>query len=137
MKKYLYLLVLAFLPFVYSCSDDDDDKAYKTFSVEIGLAYPDGITPAAGVAVTLTHANATVYDAQTNAEGKATFTVPVGIYEAAVSDKRVQETMFGMVLVIGIVVDDAIVVVARLRRRPRRPASRRGLRRAGRGGRRH
>ena len=91
MKKYLYLLVLAFLPFVYSCSDDDDDKAYKTFSVEIGLTYPEGISPAAGVAVTLTHANATVYDAQTNAEGKATFTVPVGIYEAAVSDKRVQD----------------------------------------------
>ena len=95
MKKYVYL-VLGLLLFCYSCSDNNDnpedpDNGYKTYSVAIQLSYPaeeGGFDANEGVKVKLSSTTGTVYDATTNAKGKATFTVPVGIYEVSASDKK-------------------------------------------------
>lgn len=88
MKKYFYLLVFAVLPLMFSCSDDDED-VYKTYSLEVELSYPEGVDALADLTVKLTDANSTAYEAKTNAEGKASFTVPAGIYEASATDKRI------------------------------------------------
>lgn len=92
MKKYFSLLVCALLPFMFACSDDDDDKGYKTYSLELQLVYPEGVEALPDLSVKLTNGN-TDYEAKTNAEGKATYTVPAGVYEASVTDKRVENSI--------------------------------------------
>lgn len=92
MKKYFSLLVCALLPFMFACSDDDDDKGYKTYSLEVALVYPEGIEALPDLTVKLTDGN-NDYEAKTNAEGKAAYTVPAGIYEASVTDKRVENSI--------------------------------------------
>lgn len=92
MKKYSLLWVLALIigvaPLFVACSDDDE-MSYPTYPVEIQLSYPqDGdITAVAGVRVSLT-GNGQVYTAYTNESGVCLFYVPVGIYEAMVSEQR-------------------------------------------------
>lgn len=91
MKKYAFL-ILSVLFFCASCSDNEDD-AYKTFGVTVQLVYPSDseISTVEGVAVKLTSNTGTAYDATTDANGKASFTVPTGIYEASASETRTQD----------------------------------------------
>lgn len=88
MKKYA-LLMLSVLFFLAACSDKEDD-VYRTYPVVVQLAYPSGseLEAAEGIAVKLTGNTGTAYDATTDASGKASFTVPAGIYEASASEQR-------------------------------------------------
>ena len=88
MKKYAFL-ILSVLLFCAACSDDEND-VYKTYLVTVQLAYPSGseLSAVEGVPVKLTGSTGTTYDATTDANGKAAFTVPAGIYEASASEKR-------------------------------------------------
>lgn len=93
MKKYAFMLITALL-FLYACSDKDDNEAnYKTYPVSVQLVYPPASewNAIAGVPVKLTDSNGSTYSATTTAEGKATFAVPAGIYEASATDKRAVE----------------------------------------------
>lgn len=89
MKKSVFLILSCILFFCASCSDDDND-AYKTYEVSIQLVYPTDseLSAIEGVAVTLTSSTGTIYDGTTDANGKADFTVPAGIYDAAASEQR-------------------------------------------------
>ncbi|WEK35590.1 MAG: DUF4876 domain-containing protein [Candidatus Pseudobacter hemicellulosilyticus] len=86
MKKLLYLMLLTVVGF-YSCKKDD--KGSGIFSVTVQLKYPEnaefGVTE--GVKVKISSASMS-YDAMTDASGKVTFGVPVGIYELSVTDTR-------------------------------------------------
>lgn len=65
----------------YSCKEDDGD-VYKTLSVTVELKAPTGVTdPFTGIIVKLS-SGAASFEQTTDASGKATFAVPVGIYEA-------------------------------------------------------
>ncbi|MCI1682981.1 MAG: DUF4876 domain-containing protein [Bacteroides sp.] len=88
MKQSIFL-ILSIVLFFTSCSDDNDN-AYKTFPVTVQLTYPSDseLTAVEGVAVKLTGSSGTTYDAVTDANGKADFTVPIGIYEASASEQR-------------------------------------------------
>ena len=88
MKKYAFL-ILSVLLFCAACSDDEND-VYKTYLGTVQLAYPSGseLSAVEGVPVKLTGSTGTTYDATTDANGKAAFTVPAGIYEASASEKR-------------------------------------------------
>lgn len=88
MKTYFYLVMFALLPMLFACSDDDKDDVYKTYSLNVELTYPDGVSAIADVPVVLTDAKAITYDGKTNADGIASFTVPAGLYQATVSDRR-------------------------------------------------
>ncbi|ADV43135.1 DUF4876 domain-containing protein [Bacteroides helcogenes] len=92
MKKYAYLLLCVLIFGLTSCSDNED-KSYKTFTVNVQLVYPSssGLTASEGVTVKLTSGNGGIYNATTDALGKASFTVPAGIYEASASEQRSQE----------------------------------------------
>jgi hypothetical protein len=71
-----------------SCSDDSDD-GQKTYAVIVQLAYPDGIATKEKIEVSLySAANSATYKAETDATGKAVFTVIAGVYEASATDKR-------------------------------------------------
>ena len=78
------LLFFALLPLVTACSDDDELQVYD---LTVQLAYPDTMEPYAGAPVELRNMSGTsVYQATTDAAGKASFLVPAGIYEAVASD---------------------------------------------------
>ena len=94
MKKMFYFMfcMMAVLTFA-SCSDDDDEKGYQLYPIEIQLQYPDqlGVTPTEGIEVVLKNAvSAIEFKETTNAEGVAKFEVPEGLYEASASEKRVE-----------------------------------------------
>ncbi len=79
--------ICLFATIFQSCKKDDD--IVKTYSVSLQLSYPDDYTAAEGVSVTLTDvSNSTTYTAETDTEGKAIFNVPVGAYEASVTERR-------------------------------------------------
>lgn len=93
MKKNLLLLLLmaGLTVSFFSCSDDDDADAYKTYEVATRLIYPSGsdFEPAADVSVTLTNqVNGDAFEAKTDSKGIATFHIPAGVYNAAVTDTR-------------------------------------------------
>ncbi len=92
MKKIFGMLFLAALTFG-SCMDnlDETGKDYAVMQVSIQLNYPaqSDFSAQAGVTVKMTEiTKGTVYEAQTDAKGLATFTVVPGRYTAAVTDKR-------------------------------------------------
>ena len=89
MKKIFYFIVSALLLCLASCDGDKEDE-YKTYSVIVQLVYPStsDFTPIADVEVKLTDAKGSVSDAKTNNEGKATFSVTAGVYEASTTDVR-------------------------------------------------
>ena len=88
MKNLFYVFLCTLLCF-YSCNDNDDD--YKTYNVSVRLAYPadSEFSVKEGVTVKLLNSNSMVSEAQTDAYGIATFTVPEGVYEASASEERV------------------------------------------------
>ncbi len=86
MKKHLFI-IMSVLLLCHACSDNDE--TIKTYEVSVQLAYPSesGLTSVEGVTVNLNSTVGTVYSAKTDTAGKAVFFVPVGMYEAAVSEK--------------------------------------------------
>ncbi len=92
MKKYLFFLLLGSLLFCYSCSDDDNGgDDYKTYNVNVKLNYPPSeseFSSQKDILVTLTGSTGTVFEAKTDEEGKATFTVVAGVYTISATDVR-------------------------------------------------
>lgn len=86
MRKVLFALLAVSL-FWASCKKDDDIA--QVFTVNVQLAYPAGSNFAAqeGVVVKLT-STASSYEAKTDANGKASFAVPIGVYETSATDAR-------------------------------------------------
>lgn len=89
MKKNLFFLLLSTLILVFnSCSDNNDD-GQNTYAVTVQLVYPNNAAAKEGVEVKLySTANNSTYEATTNGEGKAVFTVLAGIYQATATDVR-------------------------------------------------
>jgi hypothetical protein len=92
MKKLFYYAISALALCSTSCKDNDDDE-YRTYSVTVQLAYPaeSDFKPVEGVNVKLTNTTGSALDAATDNAGKATFTVPAGVYEASATDVRVTD----------------------------------------------
>lgn len=86
MRKVLFALLAVSL-FWASCKKDDDIA--QVFTVNVQLAYPAGSSFAAqeGVVIKLT-STANSYEAKTDANGKASFAVPIGVYETSATDAR-------------------------------------------------
>lgn len=89
MKKKLFYMLLCMLILTFNSCSDDDDNGQKTYVVTVQLAYPEGIAAKNDIEVNLygSTTNAS-YKAQTDAEGKASFTVIAGLYEVSATDKR-------------------------------------------------
>lgn len=85
LRKLFYVMLCSLVIFGYSCSDDDDDVT--TWEVKVKLVYPDDYAPLKGIKVSLKNSDSP-FDAETDAEGIAIFKVPIGIYEASVTEKR-------------------------------------------------
>lgn len=87
MKKIAYLM-LGVMMVLFACKKD---KKIQIHTVTVQLEYPVGgvFTATEGVTVKMA-GKSTVFEAQTNAEGKATFSVPTDIYEISATDSRVQ-----------------------------------------------
>lgn len=94
-KFYLFILFILLVGF-YSCSDDDKE-IYPTKSIAIQLVYPEDADalPREGAKVKLTNKNGGVYEAKTDANGKATLTVPNGFFTISGSDSRLVEKLNG------------------------------------------
>lgn len=89
MKKISYLLFLALLAISFACSDDDKEESYITYQVDVQLVYQESdLEPVEGVKVTLYDTSEKIYEAMSNNEGKASFTVPAGVYRAVATDHR-------------------------------------------------
>lgn len=82
------LAILAVTLFLASCKKDDD-LGTSVYTVNVQLTYPAGsvFTAQEGVTVKMT-SSASSYEAKTDASGKASFTVPVGLYEVSATDAR-------------------------------------------------
>ncbi len=93
MKKIFYVFIVIVVGLCQSCMDDlNDPKSYTTHKVQVKLDYPEEYAAKAGVKVVLTNAQqGTVFESTTNAEGVAEFEVTPGLYNAAVSDKRLAD----------------------------------------------
>lgn len=82
-----YCLVLVLAVSLFACKKSDSDVVLKAVTVQ--LSYPTGseFAVTSGVKVNL---KSTVgsYDAVTDVTGKAIFSVPVGVYDLSVTDKR-------------------------------------------------
>lgn len=90
MKKLIYLLISTVFLFA-SCSEDNEEDAYKTFSVSVQLTYPpEGNYEAVeGVLVKLDNKSGSgSYEAKTDASGKAVLSVPAGIYDISATERR-------------------------------------------------
>jgi|SRR6218665_78472 len=86
MRKVLFALLAVSL-FWASCKKDDDIA--QVFTVTVQLVYPTAGNFAAqeGVTVKLT-SSSNSYEAKTDASGKASFAVPIGVYETSATDAR-------------------------------------------------
>ena len=85
MKKLVYLFFCV-TTVLFSCKKQNDVPLHH---ITVQLAYPSEseLTAVAEVKVKLS-TNSTSFESLTDANGKATFEVPVGIYEASVTDSR-------------------------------------------------
>jgi len=85
MKRIAYLMLCATM-MIFACKKE---KEVQVHSVTVQLTYPasSSFTANAGVTVKLT-GKGTAFEAKTNAEGKATFSVPTDIYEISATDAR-------------------------------------------------
>ncbi|WP_297089607.1 DUF4876 domain-containing protein [uncultured Draconibacterium sp.] len=83
------LLVIGLITLVFQSCQNDYDHLYQTQMVSVQLHYPDNFEPVANVIVSLVNStNNIAYTDSTDADGIATFEVPFGIYDAAVSEMR-------------------------------------------------
>lgn len=90
LRKLFFLLITALVAFT-SCSDDDDEPAYKTFDVTIKLTYPEGYSAVENVTVSLVNTATNVaYTDSTDASGEVSFKVATGAYQVTATDKRVE-----------------------------------------------
>ena len=95
-KKFPLYMLLCMMVGLAACSDDEDDKVdngYTTYNVSVQLLYPEDseVQASAGVSVSLSSTSGTAYDATTDADGKAVFQVPAGIYAASASEVRAMD----------------------------------------------
>lgn len=93
MKKIYYALMLSIVTFAFAaCSDNDDEVKYATYDVQVALTAlqtRDGAeVQLSDIAVKMTNAAGSVYEAATDARGVAAFNVPVGIYEVSASGTK-------------------------------------------------
>ena len=89
MKKILYLFCALLSVTFYACSDKNEENVYQTTKLTVELVYPEGVIPTEGVIVKVRNTvNNTSFDALTNGEGKASFVVPSGVYEASATDSK-------------------------------------------------
>lgn len=88
MKK-LYLLLLSLVLIIASCNNDDPD-IYRVIPVTIQLKYPANadVSSLAEVSVQAKSSLGNTYTSLTDANGRAMFQLPVGIYEINVTDKK-------------------------------------------------
>lgn len=90
MKKVFYLMLFSTLA-IFSCSKHDVSSTANLKTVVVQLIYPTGgdFTAQQGIAIKMTGSNtSSSYNATTDASGKATFNVPVGIYDISATDTR-------------------------------------------------
>ena len=90
MKKIYFLLICFLSASLFSCSDNGGGDDYKTFNVTVQVA-ANALEPIDGIKVNLRDANGVIsYDPkETDVDGKVTFNVPAGVYEASATEKRV------------------------------------------------
>ena len=90
MKKLFYALFLVVIGLSFTaCADMDEELPVR--HIKIQLQYPDDLAsqPIESVEVTLKHlVNGMLFKSKTDSHGIATFEILDGLYEAAVSDKR-------------------------------------------------
>jgi hypothetical protein len=85
-KLYFFITFVALAATLFSCKEDE---VIKTYEVNVQLSYPSGYETADSVAVTLTNTiSKSSYTLKTDADGKVTFQVPVGAYEASATERR-------------------------------------------------
>jgi len=83
------ILFIAIITLGLQSCKNDYDNFYQTHTITVQLNYPDDFESAENVAVSLVNStNNTIYTNNTSADGLATFEVPYGIYDAAVSEQR-------------------------------------------------
>ncbi|MEG0949414.1 MAG: DUF4876 domain-containing protein [Bacteroidales bacterium] len=89
MKK-IYALFLTLSLIASACTKDEVIPEYETAEIAVQLLYPatSGFEATEGVAVSARATSGVSYKSATDATGKATFSLPVGIYEVAATDKR-------------------------------------------------
>ncbi len=96
MKKILYLIICSLIVLNISCSDDED-STYQTYPVTVQIVptieYSDYSVEGLKVKLNSTTTSSS-FEANANAEGKAVFNVPVGIYEVSVSDRKLINSKF-------------------------------------------
>jgi hypothetical protein len=87
MKKLFYFLLLALVTVgISSCSDDDD---IKVFDVTVQLTNSGSTSiDLSGITVKMTNNSGSAYEAETDANGAALFTLPAGLYEASASGTK-------------------------------------------------
>lgn len=87
MRK-IYALCLSMMLLSYACTKEEVTSGYETVEVAVQLLYPADAEQAAGVKINARSTAGMGYEAATDADGKATFKLPVGIYEVSATDKR-------------------------------------------------
>jgi hypothetical protein len=86
MRKVILAILVATV-FFASCKKDDVVPGVLTVNVELKYPSGSGFTAQEGVTVKMTSV-ASSYEAKTDVNGKAVFTLPVGVYEASATDAR-------------------------------------------------
>ncbi len=94
--NFYLLLFIGIITLVFQSCKNDYDHLYQTYKVTVQLNYPEGFESVENVSVTLINTtNNTTYTGSTASNGIATFEVPCGIYDAAVSEMRtIAETSY-------------------------------------------
>lgn len=94
-KIYLFIFFTLLVGF-YSCTDDDKE-IYPTKQIIVQLVYPEDADaqPREGAKIKLINKNGGVFEAKTDANGKATITVPNGFFTISGSDSRLVEKFNG------------------------------------------
>jgi hypothetical protein len=85
---------MGLLALTYACQDDENE--YAVYPVSVQLVYPaeGGFSATEGIQVRLLNSTTgATFEATTDATGKADFLVPVGIYEASVTDVRMVDVV--------------------------------------------
>lgn len=90
MKKYVVYFLMITLTAFYACNEDDNVPQLELVTVQVSYPANSAFSVLEGLEVKMT-AGPLSYTETTNAEGKAEFTVPVGIYDISVSTNAASE----------------------------------------------